>query len=73
MVHYFTMVEENGTGNAYKRMKNFETLLKKTTGPFLTIFWGFNADTLVFDYWEIQQIKFTLKKFYFQWPTPTYN
>jgi hypothetical protein len=29
MVHYFTMVEESGTGNAYKRMKNFETLLKK--------------------------------------------
>ena len=26
MVHYFTMVEENGTGNAYKKMKNFETL-----------------------------------------------
>jgi hypothetical protein len=51
MVHYFTMitmVEENGTGNAYKKMKNFETL--------------FNADTLIFNYWEIQQIKFTLKK-----------
>jgi hypothetical protein len=71
MVHYFTMVEENGTGNAYKKWKTLKRYKTKTTGPFLIIFWGFNADTLIFNYWEIQQIKFTLKKLDFRWPTPT--
>ena len=61
MVHSFTMVEKNGTGNAYKHMKTFKRYNTKTTGPFLIIFWGFNADTLIFNYWEIEQIKFTLK------------
>ena len=27
MVHYFTMVEENGTGNAYKKMKTLKSLI----------------------------------------------
>ena len=32
MVHYFTMVEENGTGNAYKKMKNFENVFDHLLG-----------------------------------------
>ncbi len=62
MIHYFTMVEENGTGNAYKKWKTLKRYKTKTSGPFLTILWGFNADTLIFNYWEIQQIKLTPQK-----------
>ncbi len=64
MVHYFTMVEENGTGNAYKNEKLWNAIKKKLLGRFWPSFgfWGFNADPLIFNYWEIQQIKFTLKK-----------
>jgi hypothetical protein len=54
-----------------KKRKTLKRYKNKTTEPFLIIFWGINADTLFFNYWEIQQIKITLKKVSFEWPTPT--
>jgi hypothetical protein len=42
-----------------KTLKRYKT---KTTGPFLIIFWGINADTLIFNYREIQQININIKK-----------
>ncbi len=61
--HYGTMVR---TPKRVKNSQNFQNTIKKK-------YWGFNPNTLIFSFWEIQPIKIITKKFIFPCITPNFT